>query len=453
MSKQQVKQEKNYIDSADAEQIVLSVMINNSNSISDVADFLKVEMFNNFNNQYIYESIMNLYDRDEQINMASVFVEMQKIGKFDVMNNGDYFSNICFIATAGINIKEHAFYLSECYMRRKVIEVTNNATVNSYDFTKDIGDVMEQTLTEIETLSTGHDIKGETKDIYDVARRCLTEYQIRKTNRLNGAVSGVDTGFKTLNKATGGFRPNQLLILAARPAMGKTAMLIHFALNAAATGSAVVIFSLEMGDISMADRMIVSLANVDAEKFKNGWLSGEEEQRVCNAIDKMSKLNIKIIDTPIMSVRKIKSVAKKLKRTNSCDIVMIDYLQLIDMRADNKSYNREQEVSNCSRSLKLMAKELEIPVLVLSQLSRKNEERADKVPMLSDLRESGAIEQDADSVFFIHREEYYSDSAEVGKGLISIAKQRDGATGDIDFSYNSSLTRLADYGELTEMPF
>lgn len=450
---QQVRQEKNYIDSSDAEKVVLSVLINNPSSVQEVVEFLKAEMFNNLNNQYIYQAILSLYDNDRQINMSTVFMELQRIGDFDISNNGDYFASVALVATAGISVREHAFYISECHTRRTLNNIAASASHLCHDFTKDVGETMEQTLTEIETLSTGQEIKGEAKDVYDVARRSLDEYQIRKKNRINGIVSGVNTGFKTLNKITGGFRPNQLLIVAARPAMGKTALLIHFALNAAATGSAVVIFSLEMGDISLADRMIISLANVDANKYKNGWLSNEEEMRVCDAIDKMSKLKIKIVDNPLMSIRKIKSVAKKLKRLNQCDIVMIDYLQLIDMRADNKSYNREQEVSACSRNSKLMAKELQIPVIMLSQLSRESEKRADKVPMLSDLRESGAIEQDADTVIFIHREEYYSDDAEVGKGLLSIAKQRDGATGDIDFSYNSSLTRLADYGELNEMPF
>lgn len=453
MNRQQVKQEKSYIDSYDAERIVLSTLINNPNAIMEVEDFLKAEMFNNLNNRYIYEAILSLYDKDSQINMGSVFIELQKKGDFDVTNNGDYYSSVSFVATAGVSIMEHAFYVSECYTRRTLIDISSAANALSYDFTKDVGDTMEQVLNEIETLSTGQEVKGESKDIYDVARRSLEEYQIREKNRIDGRVTGINTGFKTLNKFTGGFRPNQLLILAARPAMGKTAMLIHFALNAAANGANVVIFSLEMGDISLADRMIVSLANVESDKYKNGWISSDEKMRVCDAIDKLGRMKIKINDKPLMSVRKIRSVCKKLKRAGQCDFVLIDYLQLIDMRADNKSYNREQEVTACSRNLKLMAKELEIPVMVLSQLNRNNESRADKVPMLSDLRESGAIEQDADTVMFIHREEYYSDNAEVGKGLLSLAKQRDGSTGDIDFSYNSSLTRLADYGELSEMPF
>lgn len=457
MSKQrqqhQSKQEKSYIDSADAEMLVLCVMMNNPKCIPDVIELLKAEMFHNINNQYIFHAILNLYDRDQQIDLGAVFIELQRVGDFDVSNNGVYLSEIYTMASAGMNISQHVSYIHECYMRRTLNTISTSASISSSDFTVDIGDIMEQTLTEIETLSTGKDIKGEAKDVYDVARRSLDEYQLRKKNRINGVVSGVNTGFKTLNKTTGGFRPNQLLILAARPAMGKTAMLIHFALNAAATGSAVVIFSLEMGDVSLADRMIISLANVEADKYKSGWLSNEEEMRVCDAIDKLSRMKIKIIDNPLMSIRKIKSVAKKLKRSNQCDIVMIDYLQLIDMRADNKSYNREQEVSACSRNAKLMAKDLEIPVIMLSQLSRESEKRADKVPMLSDLRESGAIEQDADTVMFIHRPEYYDDEAEAGKGLLIVAKQRDGATGDIDFSYNNSLTRLSDYGELDEIPF
>ena len=228
-------------------------------------------------------------------------------------------------------------------------------------------------------------------------------------------------------------------------------MLLHFAKSASIAGIPVVIFSLEMEVQALTNRALLSESEVNSDRFKAGTLSTEEETSLCQAIGQISCLPISLDDSANISMQQIKTRARELRRKGKCGLVLIDYLQLIDMRSINRSYTREQEVSQCSRAAKIMAKELGVPVILLSQLSRQVEGRSDKMPLLSDLRESGAIEQDADIVMFIHRPEYYSEKAEKGFGVIRIAKQRDGTTGDIRFRYNESLTKITDYDK--ELPF
>lgn len=213
----------------------------------------------------------------------------------------------------------------------------------------------------------------------------------------------------------------------------------------------VVIFSLEMEAQALMNRVLLSESGINDSRFKQGTLHEDEETQLFNVIGDISYLPMALDDSANINIQQIKTRASELLRKGKCGLIMIDYLQLIDMRSANRSYTREQEVSQCSRSAKVMAKELGVPVILLSQLSRLVEGRADKMPVLSDLRESGAIEQDADIVMFIHRPEYNNDKAEKGLGILRIAKQRDGATGDIRFRYNENLTRITDYEK--ELPF
>ena len=319
------------------------------------------------------------------------------------------------------------------------------------DPTADIDDVLTTVIKKIEGIAENTAYNSRMIDISTVATQCIAEYEKRREMARNGKKIGLTTGLSKLDHITGGWKPGQLIILAARPAMGKTAMLLHFAKSASIAGIPVVIFSLEMEVQALTNRALLSESEVNSDRFKAGTLSTEEETSLCQAIGQISCLPISLDDSANISMQQIKARARELRRKGKCGLVLIDYLQLIDMRSINRSYTREQEVSQCSRAAKIMAKELGVPVILLSQLSRQVEGRSDKMPLLSDLRESGAIEQDADIVMFIHRPEYYSEKAEKGFGVIRIAKQRDGTTGDIRFRYNESLTKITDYDK--ELPF
>jgi replicative DNA helicase len=284
----------------------------------------------------------------------------------------------------------------------------------------------------------------------------LTAAETRQTLRQSGKTTGIPTGIASLDRLTGGgWQPGQLVILAARPAAGKSAVALSMAKAAAMNGTPVLFMSLEMGDVSLADRLLLSECDIDADDFRAGHLTPADWRKLDEAAAKLQGLPIHIDPSPMVSMRKIRSRAKTMHRRGKCSSLFIDYLQLIDCQSDKKGRNREQEVSEVSRQAKLLANELQIPVILLSQLNRAVESRADKTPLLSDLRESGAIEQDADIVAFIHRPAYYNVeqiptrsygtiSAE-GVGILTIAKQRNGAVGTVLFSHNESLTRVTDY--------
>ena len=249
-------------------------------------------------------------------------------------------------------------------------------------------------------------------------------------------------------------------LIVSRPGMGKTSLLLHFAKSIAFEGGTVAIFSLEMNDVSLTNRMILSIEDIDGAAFKDGRLTEAERSRMLDAMGVLRRLPIHIDETPHLSVQQIKVRAMNLKRKSGLGVVMIDYLQLMNMRSDNRQYNREQEIAQTTRRLKQMAKDLEVPVVLLSQLNRnidqklKDGKMTTSMPQLSDLRESGAIEQDADVVLLIHRPEYYNDTDAIpGVGLINIAKQREGKTGKVKFSYNESLTRIGDVEDDLQKPF
>ena len=270
----------------------------------------------------------------------------------------------------------------------------------------------------------------------------------------SGQSLGITTGIHSLDNVTGGWKPSQLIVLAARPAMGKTAVMLHFALSASRQGKAVCIFSLEMSDVSLTDRLLLAVSGVDAERYRTGLLTPDDWRRISEAEATMQGLPLYIDDKPTVTMHYIRAQSMLLQKRGRCDIIFIDYLQLADT-STGKNRNREQEIANASRSAKMIAKELSVPVVLLSQLSRKVEDRADKTPQLSDLRESGAIEQDADIVAFIHRPAYYGDKTIItpkgneinasGVGVLTLAKQRDGATAGVLFSHNYSMTKIEDY--------
>jgi replicative DNA helicase len=286
--------------------------------------------------------------------------------------------------------------------------------------------------------------QSDIKPLSEIMNLTVEAMYRRKLLAEKGVQSGITTGLADLDRITGGWQQSDLVILAARPAMGKTAVALHFARKAAEAGAAVAMFSLEMSAVSLGNRLALSQTDVDSDRFRLGKLSREEALDIENAASKLYHLPVYVDSNAAVTMGYIHSRCRMLKKKGKCSMIIIDYLQLAGEKGD-RNRNRENEVSQMSREAKLIARELDVPVILLSQLSREVEKRSNKVPMLADLRESGAIEQDADMVIFIHRPEYYDKGAETGYGELIVSKYRNGKTGIVRFKYNESLTRIYDY--------
>lgn len=437
--------------SEETEKAVIGALLIESGAIGEVVGILNADIFYDAALGKIYSAIASLYENNIKPDLLTVTKTLMRSGELKKVGGPFFLSTLSGNIASTANIVDHAQYLHQLWLARKLaiagMEITKMAT----DPTADIDDVLTAVIKKIEGIAENTAYNSRMIDISTVATQCISEYEKRREMARNGGKIGLTTGLSKLDHITGGWKPGQLIILAARPAMGKTAMLLHFAKSASISGVPVVIFSLEMEVQALTNRALLSESEINSDRFKAGTLLREEEEGLCHAIGRISCLPISLDDSANINMRQIKTRARELRRKGKCGLILIDYLQLIDMRSANRNYTREQEVSQCSRAAKIMAKELGVPVILLSQLSRQVEGRADKMPMLSDLRESGAIEQDADIVMFIHRPEYYSEKAEKGFGVIRIAKQRDGATGDIRFRYNENLTKITDYDK--ELPF
>lgn len=433
------------------EQIVLGMLMLESTAINEVSLILSPEVFYYPEHAVIYQAIRDLALEGNAPDMMLVFNRLNKENKLDEIGGPYVLTELVSRVASCSNLVVHSQYLHQLYLSRKLVMTGQAITAKAFDSSQDIEDAVADSIKLLEEIANATTFNANSVDLRNAVRDSLSLYQIKKERAATGLKSGIPTGLSKLDKVLSGLREQQLIILAARPAMGKTAFALNVAVNAAMSGVPVVIFSLEMSCTSLSDRLIISDGRLNANYYRNARLNEAEESEMCNAVDRLSTLPIVIDDTSGLSISQIKSRAKNLQRKGKCGFIVIDYLQLIQMPSQNRSYTRSDEVTQCTREAKQLAKALNVPVLMLSQLSRKCEERADKTPLLSDLRESGSIEQDSDVVLMIHRPEYYDKNEEKGVGVIRVAKQRDGQSGDIDFRYNESLTRFADYD--TEIPF
>lgn len=436
----------------DAETGVIGALLVESNAICQVIDFLKPEMFYDSRNELIYQAILSLYDKNIKIDMIAVSKELENAGELESAGGYENIINLTGQIFSAANIEQYGLYVKQKYVQRKLIETGYRIQNLALDNTQDVSDTLDFAAKEIETIMSGAINESSTVDISEASESAYMKYLERENAVIAGEKTGITTGLISLDKYTGGLQPGELFILAARPAMGKTAFMLHMSKSAAEQGKHAVIFNLEMTRESLAARLMFSYADIDTDRFKTGQLSKYETQMLYDAKDCASRLPILINDTPSISIRKIKNIASQLKKRGKCDVIYIDYLQLIDMRNENRSYNREQEVAQVSRQCKIMSKELALPVVLLSQLNRECERRSDKTPLLSDLRESGAVEQDADIIAFVHRPEYYDEFSEVGRGQIVMAKNRHGDTGKIEFHYDKTMTKISNFKQ-NQTPF
>lgn len=419
-------QNKKIPNDPELEEVVLGGMLITQQGVSEFVEVVKgTNIFYNSKNALIYDAILSLYKSSQAVDLMTVRSELQKTGKLKEAGGGSYLVELTEKVSSSAHMQYHAMLLMQLYVKRKSIEVGNTLADNAYDEDTDIFELLDNSYKELDKVSDWLSIK-QPKDIGDH----LTEVLKPKSER-----AGVPTAVRDINLKLNGYQQSDLTIIAGRPAMGKTAYALNDALHQARLGYPVGIFSLEMSARQLTARLFANYAGIDSNKLAFGTLSQSEYDVAAGLRSSFSKLPLYIDDEPYLSLLSLKIKAKKWVREKKVKIIYIDYLQLINNNL--KGRTRDQEISEISRTLKGLAKELDIPIIALSQLSRTVEARGDKRPMLSDLRESGAIEQDADNVLFLYRPEYYGipqwedNTPTTNEVEVIISKFRNGTTGGI----------------------
>lgn len=437
----------NYPHDPALENAVLGAILMEPHVVADIRAILSPECFYEAQNARIYEVICQLDDRGQQADLVSV----SQWARREQIASAAYVASLTTSVGSGVQVRQHALMLAELDLRRQLMHFGLELVTRAQNSSEDPAVWAAGQLDAI----TGTACRIETaRPLGDALDDALHRLETRQQAAQQGACVGITTGLPNLDRITGGWRGGQLVVLAGRPAMGKTALSLLFARASAEAGTPVCYFSLEMPDTQLADRMLVGAAQIRAQAFRAGTLASEEWQRLEYGVQRLRTLPLYLFDTAAVSMTQIRAQARSMQRKGRCGLVIIDYLQLI-ASTDDRRNNREREVAEMSRAAKLLAKELNIPVVLLSQLSRKVEERTDKTPLLSDLRESGAIEQDADLVLFIDRpavngiREFdagrFGMIDSCGVGRLTIAKNREGTTGFMPFRHNESLTAIYDF--------
>ena len=424
----------------EAEQAVIGSMLTDKDAVMAAVEKLKADSFYREDNKLIFEAIVNLYGRSEPVDLVTVKDELSSMGDFEKVGGFEYLAVLPDKVPTTANVQKYIKIVEEKSVLRNLIKTANEIIELGYNPTEDVEDIMDGAEKKIFDIMQSKNTKSYTP-IKDVLVESFTN--LEKLYNQKQHVTGVPTQFYDLDDKTAGLHGSELILVAARPAMGKTAFALNIATNAALRANVpVAIFSLEMSKDQLVNRMLCSEAMVDSNKVRTGKLDEEDWTKLAEAIGPLSEAGVYIDDTPGISVMEIRTKCRKLKMEKNIGLVVIDYLQLIS-GSNKRNGSREQEISEISRSLKVLAKELNVPVIALSQLSRAVEQRDDHRPMLSDLRESGAIEQDADIVMFLYRDDYYNkESAEKDIAEVIIAKQRGGSTGTVKLYWMGNYTKF-----------
>lgn len=425
--------------SKEAELSVIGSILSDSQSVAASAELLKADDFYYAQNREIYRVCMELFNENTPIDIVTVSDKLNQDDKLDGIGGIGYLTAaVTGVPTTG-NVEYYAKIIKEKSVLRRLIKASSVISEMAYTESDDLERIIDRSEQALFDVSS----EKESNDIAHIQDILLTAYQDMVENSLNqGKMTGVPTGFTELNNRTGGFHGGELIIIAGRPGMGKSSFAVNIAENAAINENiSVAIFNLEMSKTMIVNRILCSQALVDSQKLRLGEFDTEDWQQIGGVVDKLAMAPLYIDDTASITVSEIRAKCRRLKQTKNLGMVIIDYLQL--MQGSGRSDNRQQEISEISRSLKVLAKELDIPVIALSQLSRTSETRSDKRPMLSDLRESGAIEQDADIVMFIYRDEYYNkDSADKNIAECILAKHRSGSTGMFKLGWQGRYTKF-----------
>lgn len=434
-------------NSNEAEQAVLSTMFLSKNALDKVFETVTETAFYNDNNRKIFNGLKRLYDKNIPIDMTTITNELKSTNDLDSIGGVIYLTEVLNTESTAANVDYYLKIIADDALLRRLIDVSNDINQMGYDTTQNVGDTLDEAERKI--LSIVKDKRStEFQNIKDVVNRVQKNLQTLAETK--GDITGIPTGWIDLDKITSGLHENQLIIIGARPAMGKTAFALNLATNVAtSTGKTVALFNLEMGSEQLANRMLSSLGQIEGYKFMSGKLNNNDYVKFNEALSQLEDTNIYIDDTPGITIGEIRSKCRRLKTSESgLDLVIIDYLQLIS-GGKNYGANRQQEVSDISRALKMLAMELNIPVIALCQLSRTVESREDKRPLMSDLRESGSIEQDADIVAFLYRDDYYNKAARTDNNTslseLIIGKHRNGTTGTINLLFKRDTSTFLNF--------
>jgi replicative DNA helicase len=424
----------------DAEKSVLGAVLIDSSSINLVAEFLKAEHFYAREHQLIYGAMITLFEKQQPIDVVTIQDELKKTDSLKQIGGKNYLSDLINAVPTSAYIEQYARIVKNHFVKRSLIQMSSRLVEKSFDTRGDVKKLLDDAETEIFALSQEHLHRDfiELKEVLAESFERLEEFA-KKGSHLRG----VSTGFVDLDTKLAGMQDSNLIILAARPGIGKTTMALNIALQAATKNKTPVgFFSLEMSKEELVDRLLVGQADIDAWRLKTGRLSEDDYKRLTEAMGDLSEAPIFIDDTPGSSILEMRTKARKLMMEKGIKLLIVDYLQLID--AGKRFDSRVNEVSFVSQNLKNLARELKIPVLALSQLSRAVEQRGTRKPQLSDLRESGSIEQDADVVMFLYLEQETEDILDQNKKIVKlyIAKHRNGATGEMDLMFRGDRVKF-----------
>ncbi len=428
----------------EAEQSVLGSILIEQSAIAKISDILQPEDFYREAHRMVYRAAMTLFERGEAIDFITVIDTLRREESLERAGGISYITSLANGVPTAANIVFHAKIVQEKSLLRRLIHAATDIAALGYAETEEVERVLdqaEQKILEVATRKIGQDYAPIKEIIFS------TLDKIDEMHKAKGGITGLSTGFTNLDKLTGGFQRSDLILIAARPSMGKTAFVLNVAQHMATRDKkSVAIFSLEMPREQLAMRMMCAEGLIDSQRFRTGAMSSDEWKNLVDAADRLSASPMFIDDTAGVNAVELRNKARRISKEHGLDCIIIDYLQLMDGGAHSRIDNRQQQISDISRSLKALARELQVPVIALSQLSRGPESRTSRKPMLSDLRESGSLEQDADMVAFLYREDYYNPETEK-KNLteLIIAKNRNGPTETVELYFHKNFTRFTDY--------
>lgn len=424
---------------AEAEQTVLASALIDHVAVEKVINLLSTDDFYFEANKEIFDSIKQVHIQNVPVDVLTVSEELKKRGKIDYIGGFEYLAKLTENIITSKNVEAYCNIIREKSTLRKLISASNEIIEKGFKENDDVQKIIELAESRIFAISQNRSINSFS-EIKDVLMNVFNTLEERAMNK--GSITGLTTGYDDLDRMTSGLQKSDLILLAARPSMGKTALALNIGMNAVKTGASVALFSLEMSKEQYVQRIISMESMVDSSKLRTGNLDDEDWTRLISTMSTISNYNVFIDDTAAISVFEVMSKCRRLKIEKGLDLIIIDYLQL--MSDGTNSSNRQQEISNISRGLKALAREMDCPVIALSQLSRAPELRQDHRPIMSDLRESGAIEQDADIVMMLYRDEYYFKEESEKKGItdVIIAKQRNGPVGTVELAWISQYTKF-----------
>ncbi|MBQ1621053.1 MAG: replicative DNA helicase [Selenomonadaceae bacterium] len=430
----------------EAEQSVLGAMLIKKEAITQAQELLRPDDFYREAHRIVFETMLELAGDNEAVDLVTLTEALRKKEMLEKVGGISFITALANYVPTAANIVYHAQIVKEKSELRHLIDAATEIASAAYEATDDVKDIMddaEKKILAVAANQTGGAFEPIRNIVIDTVGRVETLYENQ------GGLTGISTGFRDLDRDTSGLQKSDLILVAARPSMGKTAFTLNIATYAAMHGHTVAFFSLEMSKEQLVQRMLCSEGGIDSQRLRTGQLEDADWDRLINTADRVSKASIYIDDTAGINVMDLRSKARRLKAEHGLDLIVIDYLQLMQGRARSSSDNRQQEISEISRSLKALARELDVPVVALSQLSRSVESRTVKKPMLSDLRESGSLEQDADIVMFLYREDYYDQETE-RKNIteVIIAKHRNGPIGTIELFFQKEFTKFRDLSHM-----